>query len=66
MIVREVVAMLPGAKEINLLWDGLCHPFEPDDELYMAAYGDFKVKRIIPGLKRDEFELEIACLPVKC
>ncbi len=66
MTVREAVKVLTEAKMLYIGWNDCIRPFDPDDELMMDAYGDYRVKRICnAGNGLEEFEIAVASLPIK-
>lgn len=65
MTVKEAIAVLKGAKAITLAWGGFGMPIDPDDEIAMAAFGDFKVDRIYNSFELDTYELNIAVKFIK-
>lgn len=65
MTVREIVSVLKNAKGIQLSWNSMAIPFDPNNELMMDAYGDYVVQSIISGLDPNTFEVEIATRPIR-
>ena len=65
MTVREVTAVLKEAKRISIAWNGGLIPIDPDNDLTMAAFGDFKVAHIQNSFKLETYEIEIATKFIK-
>lgn len=66
MTVREAVKVLTEAKRLFICWNDNLMAFDPEDELMMDAYGDYRVKRICnAGNGLEEFEIAVASLPIK-
>ena len=62
--VRDVLSLLPDAKEICLVWDGSVVQRSPFSVLDMDAYGDYVVGSICPGEEKS-IEIVLAAQPVK-
>lgn len=43
MTVKEVVKVAKDVKELTLGWNGTAQKFDPADELFMDAFGDYVV-----------------------
>lgn len=64
MKVRDIISLLKNAKAIRVNWDGLAYPLDPNNALLMDAFGDYVVARIY-SVDREEYEIDIASIPVK-
>ncbi|WP_297240519.1 hypothetical protein [uncultured Flavonifractor sp.] len=62
--VKDVLALLPDAKEVYLVWDGSVVQRSPFSVLDMDAYGDYAVGSICPGEEKS-IEIVLAAQPVK-
>lgn len=62
--VRDIVALMPDAKEICLVWDGSIVQRSPFSVLDMDAYGDYVVGSICHGEEKS-IEIVLAAQPVK-
>lgn len=65
MTVREVMAVLKEAKRFSIAWNGCLIPIDPDNDLTMAAFGDFKVAHIQNSFELETYEIEIATKFIK-
>ena len=65
MNVREAAYLLSNSKEIFIVWDGTCIPFNPRSILEMEAFGDYKVHKINAAFDHNTFELELEMQPIK-
>lgn len=66
MTVREAVAVLKAeGVRVSISWDKMLTPLDTTCPLMMAAYGGFKVSRIVGGYPENHFEIEIAAMPVR-
>lgn len=62
--VRDVCELIKSVKEISLVWNGGLHPFDPNDEVQLGAFGDYAVKEI--GVyDGSSIEIAIAFAPIK-
>ena len=64
MTVREVIGLLKTAKTIMLGYGASVVPFDKNDMLQMAAYGDYTVDSII-GRGDDYYEVSVLMRPFK-
>ena len=62
--VKDILALLPDAKEICLVWDGSVVQRSPFSALDVDAYGDYAVGSICPGEEKS-IEIVLAAQPVK-
>ena len=62
--VKDVLALLPDAKEIYLVWDGSVFQRSPFNALELDAYGDYAVGSICPGEEKS-IEIVLAAQPIK-
>ena len=62
--VKDVLALLPDAKEICLVWDGSVVQRSPFSVLDMDAYGAYAVGSICPGEEKS-IEIVLAAQPVR-
>lgn len=60
MTVNETVKMLKGVKTFKLATEGYAYDFNPDCALHVAAFGDFDVECVRPGIGEDSVEIELA------
>ena len=67
MTVREAVKVLTEAKTLYISWHDNLRVFDPDDELMMDAYGDYKVSRICTTCDSSDesYEIAIDATPIK-
>ncbi len=59
MTVNEAVKMLKGVETIRLATEGYAYDFNPECALHVAAFGDFDVESIQPGLAENSVEIEL-------
>lgn len=62
--VKTLTCLLKDAKEINIVWNGLCRKYDPEDALDVDAFGSYVVDQIV-CISKHAYELRIACHPVK-
>ena len=44
--VKMLTGLLKDAKEINIVWNGLCRKYDPEDALDVDAFGSYVVDQI--------------------
>lgn len=64
MTVKEIVSTIRDAKAIYIAWSGCVRQINPNDTLDMDAYGNYVVGEVL-AVAENEFEIGIACRPVK-
>ena len=63
--VREACSVLTDALGLSICWDGNATPFDPDNEMFMDAFGNYAVKAITPGVEGNTFKIVVAARPIK-
>lgn len=62
--VRDVCKLLKSVEGVNLIWDGALHWFDKNDDVQMAAFGDYAVKEL-EVCKTNEIGLTVVVTPLK-
>ena len=60
MTVNETVKMLKGVETIRLATEGYAYDFNPECALHVAAFGDFDVEAVRPGIGANSVEIELS------
>lgn len=64
LTVNAATTLLKDAKEIHIVWNGLCRKYDSDDALDVDAFGSYAVDQIV-CIAKNTYELRIVCHPVK-
>lgn len=68
--LKSIVPLLRGMNEFRLVYGGVAYPFDPADDMVMAAFGEFAVSKVeaihlSEGENMNWFEIHIAAAPVR-